>query len=107
MVLAVSFTTSSSDAMSLRKEKQIADIISSRFLLVAIPLTKHFTLSSGIPSEALSLGVWGFQTLPMFLITRIGEEESNEVGIEAIRVQGRVSIPLIFVGCSQAECQVF
>ena len=43
----------------------------------------------------------------MFVIIRIEEEERDEVGIWAFRVWGRVSAPLIFGGCSQAECQIF
>lgn len=40
--------------------------------LIAIPFTKQFILSAGIPSEKLSLGVWGFQTLcQCFVITRL------------------------------------
>ena len=52
----------------------------------AIPLTWWFILLYRIPSEKLALGMWGFQHLSVFLITRVRKEERDEVAVRVFRV---------------------
>lgn len=54
--------------------------------------------------------LWGFgdsKLLLAFGITRVGEEERDEVDAQVYRVWGGVSVPLIICGCCQAECLMF
>lgn len=81
MVLAVLFTTSSSDAMLLREKK---DGLSNFFIFFSYSHPLYQTIHSVIWDtkwETLS-GCLGIpNTLSMFVITRIEEEERDEVGI--------------------------
>lgn len=92
---------SSSDAIPLREKSRLPTCYLSFLFLIAICPIKWFPLSFGMPKWETISGC-----LSVLLITRVREEEKDEISVQAFRVR-EVSVPLISGACSQTERQIF